>query len=177
MMSAAFVSKSGVVRRHAAGQPVRPQVRLAPDALYDVLAHVEMGREAPAGPLRRAVRRRAPRGRQHPGAHACSQLPGRPAPVAVGQAFHAVLQEPPAPLGDGRSRHVELRLHRSCGDAIGEEHHDLGALDEPCGQGVRPGDLLEVIALRVGQMNRLSSKGIYAERRQPHGKRLFTTDH
>ena len=52
---------------------------------------------------------------------------------------------------------VELRLHRPCGNALGEEQHDLGPLDESRGQGLRAGDLLEVIALCVGQMNRLST--------------------
>ena len=69
------------------------------------------GGEAPAGPVRRPVRRPAPRGRRHPGAHPRCQLPARPAPVAVGPALHAVLQEPPAPLGDGRPRPNRARLY------------------------------------------------------------------
>ena len=73
--------------------------------------------------------------------------------MTVRQALYAVLEEPPAPLGDGRTRDVELRLHRPCGNALGEEQHDLGALDEFRWQGVRAGGLLEVIALCVGQMN------------------------
>lgn len=44
----------GVVRRHIAGQPVWPHVRLAPDPLYDVLVHAEMGRETAARPVRRS---------------------------------------------------------------------------------------------------------------------------
>ena len=39
--------------------------------------------------------------------------------------------------------------------ASGEEHRDLPGVDDPAGQGVRAGDLLKVIALRVGQTNRL----------------------
>ena len=39
----------GVVRRHVAGQPVRPQVGLAPNTLDDVLADTEMGGEAATG--------------------------------------------------------------------------------------------------------------------------------
>ena len=160
----------GVVRRHVAGRPMRPQVRLAPDPLHDVLDHADVGGEATAGPVSRAVRRWALRGGQHENPHPRRQLPRRPAAVAVGRALHAVLHEPPAPLGDGRPRHVQLRLHRSCGDALGEEQHDLGALDQSRGQAVRAGDLLKVIGLCVGQMNRLSFKGhIYVRRRQwPH---------
>ena len=81
--------------------------------------------------------------------------------MTVRQALHAVLNEPPPPLGDGRSRDIEFRLHRPCGNALGEEQHDLGALDESRRQGVRAGDLLEVIALYVGHMNRLSLQRAY----------------
>ena len=147
MMSAALVSKSGSVRRHVAGQPVGPQVGLPPDALYDVLVLAEAGRETAPRPVRRPVRRGAACGDQPAGAQAHRQLPPRPAPVTVRQALHAVLQQLPAPLGDGRTRDVELRLHRPRGHALGEEQHDLGALDESRKQGVRAGDLLEVIAL------------------------------
>ena len=42
----------GVVGRHIARQPVRAQFGLLPDALYDILAHAEMGGKAPAGPVR-----------------------------------------------------------------------------------------------------------------------------
>ncbi len=167
----------GVVRRHIAGQPVWPHVRLAPNPLYDVLVHAEVGREAAARPVGRPVGRRAACGGQQAGAQPHRQLPPRPAPVTVRQALHAVLQEPPTPLGDGRTRDVEPRLHRPCGNALGEEQHDLGALDESRGQGVRAGDLLEVIALYVGQMNRLSFKGHIRRRRQPNGKPLSSTAH
>ena len=40
----------GVIRRHVARQPAPPQVGLSPDALYDVLLHAEVGREALARP-------------------------------------------------------------------------------------------------------------------------------
>ena len=139
--------------------------------------HLEVRREATARPVRRPVRRRAACGGQHPGAQPCRQLPRWPAPVTIRQTLHAVLQEPPAPLRDGRSRDVELHLHRPCGNALGEEQHDLGALDESSGQGVRAGDLLEIIALCVAHMNRLSFKGHIRRRRQPDAKRLSSTVH
>ena len=87
----------GVGGRHVARQPVRSQIGLAPDALDDVLAHPEMSRQAPAGPMRRPVRRWAPCSGQHPSPHPRRQLPRRSTPVAVGRALHAVLQEPTAP--------------------------------------------------------------------------------
>ena len=83
----------------------------------------------------------------------------------------------PSPLGDGRTGDIELGGHGSCAHAVGEEQHDLGALDEFGRQGARAGDLFEVTALRVGQMNRLSFKGHIPRRQQPDGKCLSGTVH
>ena len=74
----------GVVGRHLARQPARPQVCLPPDALYDVLVHGEVGIEAAERLVRRPVGRRAAAGRvacggQHAGAQPHRQLPPRPA--------------------------------------------------------------------------------------------------
>ena len=52
------------------------------------------------------------------------------------ERLQAEIQEPAAPLGDGRTRHVKLRPHGSCGNTISEEQHDLGTLDASGGQGV-----------------------------------------
>ena len=81
---------------------------LPPDALYDVLVHAEVGREAAARPVRRPVRQgvgvwRPARG--HAGAP--SNFHHGPAPVTVRQALHAVLQELPAPFC---RRQLDVRL-------------------------------------------------------------------
>ena len=86
----------GVGGGHVAGEPMGPQVGLAPNALHDVLAHAEVDCEAAAGPVGRPVRRWASRGGQHPGAHPRRQLPRLPASVLARQAFHAMIQEPAA---------------------------------------------------------------------------------
>ena len=114
-MSAAFVSEVGVCGDHVAREPTGPQVGLAPNALHDVLAHTEVDCDAAARPLRCPTRRWTSRGGQHPPAHPRRQLPRPPASVPVQPAFHAVLHEPAAPRGDGRTRHVKIRPHGSCG--------------------------------------------------------------
>ena len=147
-----------VVRGHVAGQPMRSQVCFAPDALHHVLAHAQVGGQAAAGPVRRPVRRRAARGGQHPGTHTGGQLPRRPPGIVARQAIHAALEKPPAPLRDDRARDLELRGHRPCRNAVGEQQHDLGALHEAGRQGTRAGNFLKIIALVGRQMNRSSFK-------------------
>jgi hypothetical protein len=149
-----------------------PEVSFAPHALDQVLRQTEVGGKAAAGPVRRAIRRRAARGGQYSGAYACGQLPRRTSRVLARQALHAVLQEAAAPLGDGRARDVELGGHGPCRNALGEEQHDLGALNKPGRQDVRACDLFELIALDGGQTNRLSFKWHMPIRRQPDGKRF-----
>ena len=153
--------------RAASGQrrpsrSMEPQVGLAPDALYDVLAHSRVGLR---GADRTSGWSRPAAGvwwRPAPGREPVRyQLPRCASPVAARQALDAVLKEAPAPLGDGRAGDIELRHHGARGNAVGKEQHDLRALDEFGGQGAKTGDLLKVIALRVGQMNRLSLEGIY----------------
>ena len=139
------------------------QVGFAPDALYGVLAHAEVGGEAAArpvcGPLRGGRRVAASTGARTRAVN----FHGAPPRVPARQALNAFLEERPAPLGDGRAADIELGGYGSNRHAVGEEQHDLGALYELGGECARAGKLLEVLALCVGQMNQLSFKGIHRD--------------
>ena len=175
-MWGALVSKSGVGRGHVACRRVGPQVSLASDALYEILAHTEVCCETAAGPVRRSIRGRSARRRPVPG-----RVPARSTSRACfpGSGSSSRRLRLPETAGAtwrwwGETRRAGwprfLRRRRRRGAAGSwRAWHEAGR------QGGGARDLHEVMALCGGQMNRLSFKGHTRKRRRPDGQYSYAT--
>ncbi len=70
----------------------------------------------------------------------------------------AVGEKAPFPSGRWSGGGVELGLDRVVGGVGGEQEQDLGARHEPGGQRLRAGDLFQLVALPLVQVDGLAFK-------------------
>lgn len=157
MISVAGVSKSGSAEALFRA-PMGLEIGFAPDAMHQVPADPEFGRQRTAGPLGRPVTWPAAGGVENARPQARRQGRRRPARLPHLQAFDAVLYETVLPFGDGRCRHIELGHDRPIREPITQQQDHCGPSDQPCGErgGIR--NLLQVSPLSSRQLNTSTGK-------------------
>ena len=149
-----------VVRRQVPLQPVRPEIRPPPRPVHDRVAHSQVLSQPPRAPVRRAIQRRGPGGRQDLRLHRRSQnRPGVPLRFPGRQRRHPPFTEPLAPLVDVGRGTAESVLDRNPRRTGCQQQNDLRPPGVLLANRPRTGSSFQLAPFRRSQDDAISGHG------------------
>ena len=118
--------KVRIVAGHVAFQPMRFQAGFLPGAMHRIFANAERRSQFAATPVRRAVLRPFPRGRQYLGPQHGRDHRGRLARMTSIQTVYAGTKETHLPAADGRCRGPQLPLDGAVRCTLSQHQYQPG---------------------------------------------------